>query len=100
MLEKYAFVSKASDARDDSGNSIYYKNVISNKSNYIWWVAHPATANLSAGTSWGSTANASSFKTLTANVEYSLSNGNDGAVGASQINSGWDLFKNTEAVEI
>jgi hypothetical protein len=100
ILEKYEFVSKASDAKDDSGNSNYYKNVVSNRSKYVWWAAHPATANLSAGTAWGSTANASSFKTTTANVEYSLSNGADGSVGASQINSGWDLFKNTEAVEI
>jgi phage tail sheath protein FI len=100
VLEKYAFVSKASDAKDDSGNSNYYKNVISNKSKYVWWVAHPATAKLSSGTAWGSTANASAFKTTTANVEYSLSNGADGSVGSSQITTAWDLFKNAEAVDV
>jgi hypothetical protein len=100
VLEKYAFVSKASDARDDSGNSNYYKNVVSSKSKYVWWVAHPATANLSSGTAWGSTANATSFKTTTANVEYSLSSGADGTVGTSQITTAWDNFKNAESIDI
>jgi phage tail sheath protein FI len=100
VLEKYAFVSKASDAKDDSGNSNYYKNVIAAQSQYIHWVAHPATANMGSGTSWGSTANNSAFKTLTANVTASFANGADGTVSTSQITSGWDLFKNSEAVDI
>ena len=100
VLEKYAFVSKASDAKDESGNSVYYKNAVSNRSKYVWWVSHPSTANLSSGTAWGSTANATTFKTTTANIEFSLSNGSDGSVGSSQITSGWDLFKNSEAVDV
>jgi hypothetical protein len=100
ILEKYSFVSKASDAKDDFGNSNYYKNVVSSKSQYVWWVSHPATANLSSGTAWGSTANASSFKITTANVDFSLSNGMNGTVGSSQITSGWDLFKNPESVDV
>ena len=100
VLEKYPFVSKASDAKDDSGNSNYYKNVIAAQSQYIHWLAHPATANLGSGTAWGSTANNSAFKTLTSNVTFSLSGGTDGTIGTSQITTGWDLFKNAEAVDI
>lgn len=100
ILEKYSFLSKASDAKDDFGNSNYYKNVVSTKSQYVWWVSHPAAANLSSGTAWGSTANVSSFKTTTANIEFSLSNGMDGSVGSSQITSGWDLFKNPESIDV
>ena len=100
VLEKYAFVSKASDAKDDSGNSNYYKNVIAAQSQYVHWVAHPNTANLSSGTAWGSTANTSAFKTLTANQTTSFAGGADGTIGTSQITSGWDLFKNSESVDI
>jgi len=100
VLEKYAFVSKASDAKDDSGNSNYYKNVIAAQSQYVNWVAHPNTANLSSGTAWGSTANTSAFKTLTANQTASFAGGADGTIGTSQITSGWDLFKNAESVDI
>lgn len=100
VLEKYPFVSKASDAKDDSGNSNYYKNVIASQSQYVHWLAHPATANLSSGTAWGSTANSSAFKTTTANITFSLSGGVDGNVGVSQITTGWDLFKNAESIDI
>jgi phage tail sheath protein FI len=100
VLEKYAFVSKASDAKDDSGNSNYYKNVIAAQSQYIHWLAHPASANLGSGTAWGSTANAAAFKTTTGNLTFSLSGGTDGNVGVSQITTGWDLFKNAEAIDI
>ena len=64
ILEKFAGVSKAFDAKDDSGNSSYYKNVITAQSQYIRWLSHPATANLGSGTAWGSTANATTFKTI------------------------------------
>jgi hypothetical protein len=100
VLEKYAFVSKASDAKDDSGNANYYKNVIASQSKYIHWVGHPASANLGSGTAWGTAANSSVFKSLTSNVTFSLSGGVDGSIAASQITTGWDLFKNAEAVDI
>jgi phage tail sheath protein FI len=100
VIEKYAFVSKASDAKDDSGNSNYYKNVIAAQSQWIHWLAHPASANLGSGTAWGSVANNSAFKTTTANLTFSLSGGTDGNVGVSQITTGWDLFKNAESVDI
>ena len=101
VLEKYSFVSKASDSKDDSGNSNYYKNVIAGQSRYIHWLAHPATANLTAsGTAWGSTANASSFKTLTANLTFSFSGGADGTTSTANVVSSWDSFKNSEAVDI
>jgi phage tail sheath protein FI len=100
VIEKYAFVSKASDAKDDSGNSNYYKNVIAAQSQWIHWLAHPAAANLGSGTAWGSTANNSAFKTITANLTFSLSGGTDGNVGVSQITTGWDLFKNAESIDI
>jgi phage tail sheath protein FI len=100
VLEKYAFVSKASDAKDDSGNSNYYKNVIASQSQYIHWLAHPATANLGSGIAWGSTANTSAFKTLTTAQTASFANGADGTVSTSQITTGWDLFKNAEAIDV
>ena len=40
VLETYGFVSVASDAKDASGNSNYYKDVIANGSNYIYWSGH------------------------------------------------------------
>lgn len=38
VLERFAFVSKASDAKLEDGTSNYYKDVINRGSNYIWWM--------------------------------------------------------------
>ena len=99
ILEKFPFASKASDAKDDSGNTNYYKNVIRNKSKYIHWVSHTTTVAAS-GTAWGSVANATSFKSMTANVTVSLSGGVDGTVSAANVISGYDYFDPAETVDI
>ena len=98
ILEKYPFVSKARDAKDDSGNSNYYKDVVQNRSQYIWWLSHPT--NLGAGTAWGSTANVSAFKLFSSNSSNSLSGGVVGTVSTANVTSGWDNFRNAESVDI
>ena len=40
ILETYGFVSLASDAKDTSGETNYYKKVIANKSKYVYWAYH------------------------------------------------------------
>ena len=98
VLEKFPFVSKASDAKDDSGNNNFYKEVIANKSKYIQWASHPTT--ISVGTAWGSTANASAFANLTANVLSSLSGGVDGTITTSNVVTAYDSFDPAESVDI
>jgi phage tail sheath protein FI len=98
ILEKYGFVSKASDAKDDSGNTNYYKNVIANKSKYIHWMSHPET--LSGNIAWGSAATSNSFQTLTSNVTVSLSGGVNGTFADADIILGYDKFEDSAAVDI
>jgi len=104
VLEKYAFVSKASDAKDDSGNTNYYKNVITNKSKYIHWLSHP-TANggasyANATSTWGTTATNKSFSNLSANVTISLIGGADGTVSTANVVTAYDEFENADSVDI
>ena len=98
VLEKYAFVSKASDAKDDSGNSNYYKDVINRQSQYIWSLSHPT--NLGTGTAWGSSANVSAFKLLSSNSSNSLSAGAIGTSSTANVTTGWDSFKNAESIDV
>ena len=98
VLEKFGFVSKASDARDDSGNANYYKQVLQSKSKYIYWASHPTT--LSTGTSWGSSANNTAFANLTSNVTVSLSGGVDGTITTANVVTAYDSFNNAESVDI
>ena len=41
LLESFAYLSKASDGRKEDGSGAFYKTVINNTSNYVWWMDHP-----------------------------------------------------------
>ena len=49
ILERFAFVSKGSDAKKSDGTNNFYKDVINSRSEYIWWMDH-ATVLTNAGT--------------------------------------------------
>jgi len=95
ILEKYGFVSKASDAKDDSGNTNYYKNVIANQSKYIWWLSHVAGM-----TAWGNTASNTAFTNLASSMNISLSGGSDGTVVTANVVTAYDSFSNPDSVDI
>ena len=40
VLEKFAFVSKANDAKSSNGTNNYYKDAINSRSEYIYWMDH------------------------------------------------------------
>ena len=59
VVEKYAFVSKASDAISYQGTNNYYVDVIRNQSQYVYWMDHDVD-----GTNWGSLAANTTFASL------------------------------------
>ena len=95
ILEKYSFVSKASDAKTDDGSSNYYKDVINSRSKYIWWLSHP-----SEGTNWGRIAGDNLVYTKVASTDYTLSGGVTAAPSAANRNTSYDLFNNPDTVDI
>ena len=96
ILEKYAYVSKASDAKNSDGSTNYYKNIINNQSEYIWSLDHPLTA-----TSWGAEAKSTAFGSLAANVTTTLSGGVSGdSVSTGNVSTGYALFSNDELYDI
>lgn len=72
ILEKFSFVSKASDGKKSDGSNNYYKDVLNNTSAYIWWMDHPT-----AGTNWGTSASGKTFAALSSALSSSLSGGVD-----------------------
>jgi len=97
ILEKYPFVSKGSDSKDDSGNSNYYKNVIAGQSKYVHWMDHPIA---NGATNWGTTVSAKTFANLTSNVTVSLSGGVDGTISTANVVTAYDAFDSAESVDI
>jgi hypothetical protein len=94
ILEKYSYVSKAVDAKNDDGSSNYYVNVINDRSKYIYIINHPTNS-----TNWG---NVASNNTFTSNDSYSfvLSNGVTANVSDAELVRAYDRFKNGEEVDI
>lgn len=104
VLEVFPYASKASDAKDDSGNNIYYKDVIARKSRYIHWLSHPSTNVTITGAAFGSTLTANSYANLTSALTVSLTGGVDGTMTSGDIiganNTGYSAFNNKEDVDV
>jgi hypothetical protein len=97
VLEKFAFASKASDAKKSDGTNNYYKNVINTNSEYIYWMDHTA-----AGSDWGSTAVVGgAFATVGTAITRQLSGGVDGLTAtAGQLQTAYALFADDAAYDI
>ena len=95
VLEKYAYLSKASDAKSDSGSSSYYPRVLFNRSKYIYWGDHT-----SGGTNWGNAALGTTYTNLNTPVSSSLSGGLYETPGTDDIIRGYGYFADPEIVDI
>jgi hypothetical protein len=96
ILEKFAFVSKASDAKKSDGTNNYYKSVINSRSEWIYWMDH-----LPAGTNWGTPAASKAFVTVSTASTISLSGGTDDfAITDGEKQSAFALFANAEQYDI
>ena len=109
VLETFAFVSQASDAKKSDGTSNFYKDVITNQSEYIRWIDHTTTADLdeigftfaAAKAANTDSEGANKFKTHASAIEDSLSGGVDGnAPTAGNIDSGFSLLSDADTVDV
>jgi phage tail sheath protein FI len=107
ILEKFSYVSKASNAVKSDGTNNYYKNVINSQSKYIWWMDHTSavtTTVAGAGTSgvnWGIDALNNGFKDLTGAVTKSLAGGvDDLSATDGELQAGFAIFANAEQYDI
>ena len=96
VLEKFSFVSKCNVAKKADGTNNYYKDVLNDSSEYIWWAGHPV-----GGTNWGGAATLT-FTTLDNPVAYNLSGGDDnnGSISNSNYQTGYALFADIESSDI
>ena len=107
VLEKFAFVSKASDAKKADGTNNYYKDVINSQSKYIWWMDHTTSVSTSVkgvgtgGVAWGQAAAGKAFKDMSDAVTKSLSGGvDDLAPTDGQLMNAYSLFVNAEQYDV
>ena len=94
VVDKYAFVSKASDAKTGSGDSNFYKEVINRTSEYVWWTGHQP-----GGTNWGNTSS-TTFTNIDTPFSASFTNGMDGTTSTANVVTAFDEFADADSVDI
>jgi len=100
ILERFPFVSYASDAKRSDGTNLYYKDVINNSSKYLWWGGHHPNVSSTAGL----VAANRTFASLGANANVTISMG--GGIGGNvsstnaDLQNAWILFNNDELYDI
>lgn len=100
VLEKFAFVSQASDAKLSNGESNFYKDVINARSAYIWWMDHDSVLT-DAGTALSTAASNFAFTGSSTVITDSLTLGvDDNTLTASAIQTGFDLMEDGETLDV
>lgn len=96
VLEKFAALSQAADAKTDDGLANYYKDAINQRSRYIWWAAHnPVLTNA------GSMASGTAFNDNGKPFTDSLVNGRDGAQPSNSAKiDGYNKFANPDEIDV
>ena len=103
VLERFAFVSLASDAKTSDGSSNYVYDVINNSSEYIWLAMFDG--DLATLTNAGSALTPGAAKTYagsaTGVISKSLTGGvNSGSLTTSQVATGFDKFEDTDTIQV
>lgn len=102
VLEKFPFISKASDAVNDDGSSNYYVNVLNDRSKYIYAInpAQNVITQVAETTTWGSAAANTTFAQSQDAYTVSLAGGVYGAPSDANIITAYDKFANPEEIDI
>lgn len=97
VLEVFDGMSRATDAKDEEGGTIYYKEVVNSRSRYIWW-ANDDTSAVSASAALV----ASSGNTKAKNMSFSGGRdiGSESDCDLGDVLRAYDKFKSAEDLDI
>ena len=101
VLERFAFVSQASDAKNENGTNNFYKDVINGSSQYVWWMDHD-TGLTDAGIAMSAQATSKVFDGDGGTaIDHSLTGGtDDDAYTAGEIQSGFDTVQDASTYDV
>jgi hypothetical protein len=101
VVERFAFASKQVGNKLADGTNNYYKEVLNQQSQYVWWMNHPS------GRNWGATS-ATAFDGTEQDGQASgqdalvldLNGGNVATPTTGDLQDAYSLFANKEIVDI
>jgi phage tail sheath protein FI len=99
VLERFAFVSMASDAKAADGTNNYAADVVNSASEYVW-LAH-WDGDLSTMSNAGTAASGTAFGNPSAAISKSLTGGVDSAaLTTAEVATGFDLYQDTDTIQV
>jgi phage tail sheath protein FI len=93
VIERFANMSKATNALGESGEKLFYRDVLFNNSRYIYSIN-------TASSTWGVAANATHVFAGTSNNGISLVAGADGTPTDGNVQTGYAQFASADNVDI
>lgn len=103
VLERFSYVSKAADAKNEDGSSNYYVDVIKNRSEYIYITNHAqliGTTTNDPVCNWGNTAQGVAFFQGNSSYTTQLSNGHVGVITNGDWSAGFDHFNKIDEIDV
>ena len=103
VLERYAFTSLGSNAKNDDGTTNFVKDILNENSKYVWLVDFDSDLRgAGAGTAIDSGDNfTKTTGTTNTDIDYNFSQGvNVSSLSTANILAGYDLFEDKDQVEI
>jgi hypothetical protein len=98
ILEVYKGLSRATDGKNNDSSGNYYKDIINQNSNYIWWANDRTTSRSNTAIFL---ANSSATTPMNAQMTLGADGYDEANTSAfSGIASGYDLFISTEDIDI
>jgi hypothetical protein len=97
VLEVFQGLSRATDAKTQDGATNYYKTVLNDVSQYIWFGNPRAGASVATALNIASSSNA---KPMTLSFTQGSDGSNESTVAIGDVTRGYDLFASAEGVDI
>jgi hypothetical protein len=97
VLETFAFVSQASDAKAEDGTNNFYADVLNNQSAYIWFGNHDNATYPEMGAAAANT----TYTTSSGATTLPLSGGtDDNTPTVGELTTAYDLFGDAETLDV
>lgn len=97
ILEVFQGLSRATDAKSEDGATLYYKTVLNDNSNYVWWANDRGGANSNTALSIQSSINS---KPLSASFGGGQDGASESAVPINVLTKAYDRFRSTEEIDV
>ena len=97
VLERFSNLSRASDSKTADGSTNYYKTVVNNQSEWVWWANDRANAGSQTAINIAASTNEDP---LYLSFTQGTGEGNEGTISLGSLQQAADFFADPEKVDV